>query len=271
MQTHTGRADINGAGIYYEIAGDGPPLMFVHAGIADGRMWDEQFDFFAHDYTVVRPDLRGYGRTPMPPGPFAHHRDLAALLRHLDLPRAAWVGCSMGGAAILDLALEHPEMIAALVPVASGVSGFEYEGGRPAQWAALEEAYYRGDLLAASEYEVQIWVDGPRRGPGDVPAALRDKVRAMNLIPLAVPEDPGQEVALDPPAIGRLGEIAAPALVVVGSLDQPSILARCERIAEGIPGAETVTLPTAHLPNMELPEEFNAALRAFLRWALPGG
>jgi pimeloyl-ACP methyl ester carboxylesterase len=267
MPSQSGFAHLNGTQVYYEIAGSGPPLVLVHAGIADSRMWDEQFAVLARDFTVVRYDLRGFGQTPMTAGTFAHHHDLAALLQHLNIARTALLGCSMGGQMIIDFALEYPEIATALIPVASGVSGYVYEGDRPPQWDALVAAYEQGDLEQASEYEVQIWVDGPHRRPDQVPASIRDRVRTMNLIALATPEDLGTEQPLDPPAVSRLHEIGVPTLVIIGELDQPRILEQCAYIAQAIPRAETVRLPTAHLPNMERPDEFNRIVQAFLQRA----
>jgi 3-oxoadipate enol-lactonase len=267
MPSQTGFAYFNGTQIYYEIAGSGTPLVLVHAGIADSSMWDEQFSVLAEDFMVVRYDMRGFGRTPMTAGTFAHRHDLAALLQHLNIARTALLGCSMGGEMIIDFALEFPGIAAALIPVASGVSGYVFEGDRPPQWNALVAAYEQGDLVQASEYEVQIWVDGPHRGPDRVPASIRDRVRAMNLIPLAIPDDLGDEQPLDPPAIGRLHDIHVPTLVIIGELDQPRILEQCAYIAQGIPHAETATLPTAHLPSMERPDEFNRIVREFLQEA----
>ena len=265
MPSQTGFAHLNGTQIYYEIAGSGPPLVLVHAGIADSRMWDEQFVVLAHDFTVVRYDMRGFGQTRMTAGPFAHPHDLAALLQHLNITSTALLGCSMGGRVSIDFALEFPDIATALIPVASGVSGYTFEGDQPSQWLALIAAYEQGDLAQTSEYEVQIWVDGPHRRPDQVPASIRDRVRAMNLIALATPEDLGTEQPLDPPAISRLHDIQVPTLVIIGELDQPRILEQCACIAHAIPRAETVTLPTAHLPSMERPDEFTQIVQGFLQ------
>jgi len=268
MRVETGVAPVNGAELYYERAGVGDPVVLVHAGIADSRMWDPQFEVLAAEYTVVRCDLRGYGRTPAVKGPFSHHEDVIALLRYLGLERAALVGCSMGGKTVIDAALAAPDAVAALVPIASALSGYKAAAPDPPQWQAAVDAYGRGDLEQASEYEVQIWVDGPTRRPDVVPAAIRDLVREMNLIPLAVPDELVDERPLEPPAAGRLHELTVPTLVVIGELDQPAPIAQCRFIAEQVASAETVTLRTAHLPNLERPEEFNDVLRGFLRRAL---
>lgn len=260
-----GFADINGARVYYEVAGEGWPLVLVHAGIADSRMWDDQFAAFAEQYRTVRYDLRGFGRTEMVAGPFSHREDLRGLLGFLGIERAHLLGCSMGGATIVDFALERPEMVSALVPVCAGVSGNKPSGPPPKEWDELEAAERAGDLERASELEVRIWVDGPHRAPDQVAPAIRDKVRAMNLSALRTPEDLGSEQRLEPPAIGRLGELRAPTLVVIGDLDQPHVVATADRLAGEVAGARRAVMAgTAHLPSMERPTEFNRLALDFL-------
>src|SRR5690349_4664241 len=119
----TGFAEINGAQIYYEIAGAGQPVVFVHAGIADRRMWDPQFELFAERYRALRYDHRGMGKSSMPAGPYALRDDLYMLTRHFDLGPAVLIGCSMGGGAALDCVVEYPNVARALVLVGAGVSG----------------------------------------------------------------------------------------------------------------------------------------------------
>ena len=93
----TGYAEINGARLYYEVAGAGQPLALLHAGIADSRMWDDQFAVFAERYKVIRYDYRGFGKSSVPPGPYVFRDDLLGLLRHLGIARASLIGVSMGG------------------------------------------------------------------------------------------------------------------------------------------------------------------------------
>jgi pimeloyl-ACP methyl ester carboxylesterase len=161
----SGFAEVNGARLYYEIMGDGEPLILVHAGIADGRMWEGQLGAFARRYRVIRYDMRGYGRSAMVEGPFSHREDLRALLDSLGIERAFLVGCSMGGGTIIDITLEHPGRARALVLVGSAVSGFEDGDDPPEQWEELVAADEAGDLGRVSELEVQMWVDGPYRSP----------------------------------------------------------------------------------------------------------
>jgi 2-hydroxy-6-oxonona-2,4-dienedioate hydrolase len=259
MLQKTATADVNGARLHYEVVGEGEPLVLVHAGIADSRMWDAQIEAFAHRYRVFRYDMRGFGKTAMVKGPYSHHEDLRSLLDYLGVRQAHLVGCSMGGATVLDFALRFPERVAALVLVGSAVSGFEVDVERPKQWDELVAADEAGDLERVSELEVQIWVDGPGRQPEDVPAAVRDLVREMNLIALrSEASELGEELPPEPPAVDRLVEIGAPSLVIVGDSDQPRITAAADLLERELPNVRKVVMPgVAHLPNMERPVEFN--------------
>lgn len=266
LQVQAGFADLNGARFYYEVAGAGHPLILLHAGIADGQMWDGQFHAFAQDYKIVRYDARGYGRTPMVAGPFAHYKDLRGLLKYLGIARASLLGCSMGGATSIDFALEHPEMVDALILVGSGLSGYAYAGEAPLIWDAMVAARRAGDLARAAELRVQIWVDGPRRTPDQVDPAVRDRVREMSMIPLATPDGLGTEQKPQPPASGRLSELRVPALIIYGEMDQPAILEIADLLATEIGGARKVVMPgVAHVPSMERPAEFNQLVLDFLR------
>ena len=164
--TEAGFVEINGAQIYYEIAGAGQPVVFVHAGIADRRMWDSQFDVFTERYRVLRYDHRGMGKSSMPPGPFALRDDLYALIRHFDMTPAALIACSMGGSATLDCVLEHPDAARALVLVDAGVSGntLEPDDEMKRLLEQVDELAGKGDLDGANEIELRMWVDGVRHG-----------------------------------------------------------------------------------------------------------
>ena len=265
-RARAGYAELNGARFYYEVAGEGDPLVLVHAGIADRRMWDDQFELLAQHYTVVRYDRRGFGRTEMVAGDFSQHGDLYELLKFLKLEQSTLLGCSQGGKTVLDFTLEHPQMVKALVLVASAVGGFAFSGEQPKELAELEEAESVGDLERVNELELRIWVDGHTRTPEQVDQRVRERVREMNLIALRTPADLGRELQLEPPAAIRLDEIRVPTLVVIGDLDTPKTQAAAAMLSEKITGAQKVVIKgTAHLPNMEQPEEFNRHVLAFLK------
>lgn len=267
MHRKNGMAEVNGVELYYEVSGHGAPLVLVHAGIADGRMWEAQVDAFDRHYRTIRHDMRGFGRSTMAPGPYANHADLRALLDALDVERAFFVGCSQGGGAVLDFALENPERVEKLVLVGAAVGGFEFDEEPPEEWDELLAADEAGDLERVSELEVRMWVDGPRRGPDVVDPAVRDLVREMNLIALQNETlGLGEEQEPETPAAMRLSEIQAPTLVLIGDEDRPRPLAAADLLAENIPNAQKATMTgTAHLPNMERPQEFNRLVLNFLK------
>jgi 3-oxoadipate enol-lactonase len=264
-----GFAEINGARLYYEVAGTGHPLTLIHAGITDSRMWDDQFALFAEHYRVLRYDVRGFGRSDMPPGPFTMREDLRALLQSFGIARTHLLGVSMAGSIAIDFTLDYPELVATLIPVAAGIGGRTQSDFLRERFAEVEAALERGDLDAANELELRLWVDGSGRRPDQVDPGVRERVREMNAAILAREEANDQGTVanrLDPPALGRLGEIAEPTLVIVGARDVPDLLESAERLATEIPGARKVVLPNvAHLPPMEAPAEFNRLVLDFLR------
>lgn len=256
--------------VYYEVAGEGAPVALLHAGFVDSRMWDEQWDEFSQGYSVIRYDMRGFGKSDGLEGPVSHRQELNEILERTNAGRPILVGCSMGGETILDFALERPEMVAGLVLVSTAPGGFELQGEPPPNFLEMLAAVEKGDLQLASELQMRIWVDGPFRQPEQVDPTVRQRAAEMNRVTLAKgmfalnftpPPDP-----LDPPAVQRLDQIRVPALIIAGELDHPEILRAAETMAVGIPGAQKVVLEgCAHLPNMEKPAEFNQAVLSFLR------
>jgi pimeloyl-ACP methyl ester carboxylesterase len=262
----TGFATVNDTQLYYETAGAGAPLVLLHAGIADCRMWNAQFEVFAQQYRVIRYDRRGYGKSPLPAGDFSHRRDLYELLRFLQIDHAHLIGSSYGGSTALDFAREHPALVASLTIVGSTPFGFEFAQEPPPQAAALNEAEEAGDLARASELEVQIWVDGLTRKPEQVNPAVRQLVYEMNLIALENEiKELGDDQHFEDTAT-HLHEINAPTLIVWGDLDRPRTQAGGAYLAETIAGARHhIMTGTAHMPSMERPQEFNRVVLEFLR------
>ena len=168
------------AELHYEVAGEGPPVVLVHEGIADSRMWEPQWTSFPpapSDGPLRHARLR---RVPdRASGSFSHARDLVGLIESLELAPAALVGVSLGGAVALDVTVARPELVSALVLVGSGLRGHEFSAETQAGWAEEEEAFERGDLDAAVETNLRMWVDGPGRSPEDVDPDVRRRVGEM--------------------------------------------------------------------------------------------
>ncbi|WIG60308.1 MAG: Beta-ketoadipate enol-lactone hydrolase [Ktedonobacterales bacterium] len=265
----SGFAEVNGTQIYYEVAGEGHPLVLIHAGIADSRMWDDQFSVFAQHYRVLRYDLRGYGKSACPPGPYALRDDLHALLQHLNIAKAHLIGVSMGGSLAVDFTLTHPDMVSALITVCAGLSGFEApdDPDTTAYIQQLIAADKAGDKDQLNELEVHLWVDGLRRTPEQVNPTIRERVREMNGLALSreAETDQAEPQRLDPPAAGRLSEIHAPTLVIIGDEDLPGVRATADKLATDISGARKAVIHNAaHVPNMERPDAFNRIVLDFL-------
>jgi 3-oxoadipate enol-lactonase len=256
---------LNGARIHYERSGAGFPLLLIHAGIADSRMWEPQAAALGMHFDMIRPDSRGFGDSELPPMPYSGVADMIALLDHLGVKRAHVVGCSMGGTLAIDLALEHPERVERLVLVAAGISGSNLGEQDSPLFGDIEAADKANDMAAVNEAEVRLWVDGPRRPEGSAPAAVRDLVLDMNGRSLNTDWSSAESQKIDPPAITRLGDITAPTLVIVGDQDLPHASANAEVMVSKIPGARRVEIKdAAHLPSLERPEEFNRLLLEFL-------
>jgi 3-oxoadipate enol-lactonase len=263
------RAEINGAELNYELTGDGPAVALVHEGVCDMRMWDELVEALAPEFTVLRYDLRGYGESTLPPGPFSQSGDLLALLNHVGVERAALVGVSYGGRVALDTAFVAPERVTALVLAATGLRGHERSSAVREFGDEEERLLDAGDLVGATDLNVRLWVDGPNRGPDPVREAVRERVRTMQRrafeIQVAAYEAqpaPGPE---DPVNV-RLEAIQAPALVVVGDADVPDFLEIADRLEAELPDARKVVLPdTAHTIPLERPDEFCELTLEFLR------
>jgi 2-hydroxy-6-oxonona-2,4-dienedioate hydrolase len=265
----TGYVNLGDGRLYYEMDGEGETLVLNHAGFVDSRMWDDQWTELTRHFRVIRYDMRGYGKSDLATAPVARRRDLYGLLQQLGVKRAHFIGCSVGGATILDLALAHPDLVASLILVSTAPNGLQLQGPPPRYVMEMMAAMQQGNLARASDLQLRIWVDGPFREPEQVNARVRERAAEMNRIAVQnntwmvadmQPADP-----LNPPAAERLSEIHVPTLVIAGALDDSEILRAADFMASGIKGAQKVIVPeSAHVPNMEKPAEFNRAVLSFV-------
>ena len=166
----------------------------------------------------------------------------------------------------MELALAEPDLVDRLVLVSPGLPGWDWSPQLRADWEAEEAAWQRRDLDDVAWRNVRIWVDGPQRG-GEAAPEVRQAVFDMyrHALELQAVDGAMDSGAVEPTSSGRLGEISARTLVLVGELDQPDMLAFGEYLGQEIPGAAFEVLPeVAHLPPMEDPESFVAVVREFL-------
>jgi 2-hydroxy-6-oxonona-2,4-dienedioate hydrolase len=265
----SGFVNIVNAKIYYEMAGEGIPIVMIHAGVADSRQWDNEFTAFAERYQVIRYDMRGYGKSEPVDGEFSHLSDLVALLDAVEIHGPLVImGCSMGGGLAMDFALAFPSRVQALIMVGSGPSGLELDVPAPAKFADAEKAFEAGDLDLVAEIETQIWFDGMGRTPEQVNPTMRKLLLEMDRLALShEAKKLGKRLPnAQTPAFDRLEGLRIPVLVIVGAHDTPYILAAADYMTEKIPSAKKVIIKDgAHLPNMDQPDEFQGIVQDFLK------
>jgi 3-oxoadipate enol-lactonase len=266
IEPDTGRVRVPGSTLFYESAGTGSPVILLHGGNLDRRMWDAEFGALQRTHRVIRYDARGYGRSGASDTAFSAHHDLRALMDALQLPRASLVGLSLGGRVAMDFALAHPERVDRLVLVAPGISGGTWAEDADTAWLAVaREAAKRQDSVAVA----RAWL-----GSAYIRTALRDSTTAKRVRQWVEDQSPfwagvvrhlDLEVEAAPPAAGRLAELTAPILLVVGTADTPFILDVARAIQAQAARVQRVDIPgVGHMVNLEAPGPFREALLAFL-------
>jgi 3-oxoadipate enol-lactonase len=264
--------DVHGGKLYYEISGKGHPLVLLHAGIANLRMWDEQVKEFSKHYQVICYDARTFGKSTSESVEFSNCQDLLDLLNHLKIDKAHLLGISRGGIIAMDFTLEFREKVSSLVMVASRPSGFEHEDAETEKpyFARDEELSEAKNAEAIADLDVEMWVDGPGQKLGRANKNVRHKVRTMTLEHYqyyfaAFPKEEPSSVPLKPLAVERLASITVPTLVITGSLDFSYTHAAAKLMTGAIPNTKHVMISdVAHMVNMEKPEEFNKVVLEFL-------
>lgn len=255
-----------GGAVQVEEAGDGPPILLLHAGVSERHMWDHQWEWLSLSMRTVRWDQRGFGQTAHVPGPFSYAGDVIQVMDALHIDQAILVGCSMGGATAIQVAVEHPARVVGLVLSGSGVPGYAFD--IPPDIAKLfsdaDEAFRRDDVGRALEILERTWLIGPGREAGDVNPDYLERARTL-LRESDRPDEGAVSTDQAWSAQGLLPEIRVPVLVIVGSNDLPPILESAAFLADTLPKARYALIDhAAHLPNMEEPNQFDTHLREWL-------
>ena len=268
-EVRSGFIPVKGGRLFFETAGEGHPIVLIHQGLVDRRVWDREFERYARRYQVVRYDVRGFGRSEAGRVPYSDADDLFDVLRFLDLDRVSLIGGSNGGRIALDFAVGHPSMVEALVPVASGLHGYELSQD-PEERAAFDQI--EQETTAAVELArkvgpdagidrmVAIWAPAVPEGVRPrLVAIMRENSRRV------FDEDPDLAITPDPPTARQLAHLRVPTLVVEGEVDQPAIHFLSDAIADSIPGALRSTIAGAdHFVHLSQPEAFDRAVLEFL-------
>jgi 3-oxoadipate enol-lactonase len=253
----------DGGQLRYSTAGTGQPVVLIHGLGLDASMWEPQWRLIAQEFRAIRYDIRGFGSSTLPAGPYSHADDLLALLDFLNARPAHVVGLSMGGRVALQIALEHPDAVRSLTLIDPALDGFSWSEGWTRQMKAIQAMARTGDLETAK----QLWLAHELFGP-----ARRDPQLAPQLKAMVEGYSAWHWCNSDPvrrgssPAIRELARVSHRTLVLVGELDLADFQAIARHLAADIPRATLHTVAGAgHMANMEAPDAVNDLLLAHLR------
>lgn len=262
-----GYVAVNGTKLYYEIAGEGDPIVFIHGHGGDRRHWDDQFEVFAKSHKVIRYDVRGFGKSSMPVEGerYSHYEDLKALLDFLSINKAHMCGLSMGSGIAVDFVLAYPEMSSSLIAVGPWAFGYD----SPAA-GELREIFGKFPSIikeSGTEAAINSW--------GEAPYLKKTKENPLVFERL---KDIGKDYSfwhylhqdpkfiLDPPAVQQFNKINLPALIITAEYDLKACREIADLLEKNNPNAKKLVIADAgHLMNMEKPEEFNKAVLDFLK------
>ncbi|MFB4282103.1 MULTISPECIES: alpha/beta fold hydrolase [unclassified Nonomuraea] len=252
--------------LFWLDTGTGRPLVLLHGGFLDHRMWEDQIPAFASRYRVIAPDARGHGRSANGTEPYRLTDDLAALLRHLDTGPAVLVGVSMGASVAVDTALEHPDLVSAVVVGGAGTSEPYFTDPWTTQaMTTWHSAMAAGDLDASVEAFTLLGA-GPHRPLDDLDPEVVARLRRMARGTMAK-HTAGEPNLLIPvrDTWERVATIDVPVLAINGAVDSPDHIGMAERLTRTVANGRTASIDQAgHYPNMERPDVFNKILADFL-------
>ncbi|MBI3988282.1 MAG: alpha/beta fold hydrolase [candidate division NC10 bacterium] len=254
---------VNGVRLYYEIAGEGTPLVMAHGLSLDHAMWEPQVAAFSDRYQTITYDNRGHGLSEAPPQGYSIEvfaEDLYGLLRFLGVERVSLMGLSMGGRIALRFVLSHPEMVRALILVDA-----QSQAPSPEQMSAfakVAELAEAGKMREAVDhlYGLPFMSGLSEKRPEWV---KRHKAKLVRWSPVGLAWST-RAIMRMASLTDRLQEIRVPTLAIVGERDT-AYIPFAERYQRTIPQCKKVVIPGAtHMTNLEEPELFNTVLQNFL-------
>jgi pimeloyl-ACP methyl ester carboxylesterase len=243
----------DGVEIYYEVHGQGRPLLLTHGYSATSQMWRGQIGPFSERYKLIVWDMRGHGQSDYPIDQVAYSEeatvaDMNGLLDAVGAEKAIVGGLSLGGYMSLAYHLAHPERVAALLIIDTG-PGYRKDEAR--------NGWNQNALRTAERYETEGLA---RLESGSIEMRTSSHLNAQGLARAAR----GMLTQRDAGVINSLPDIAVPSLVVVGANDTP-FLAASDYMAAKIAGARKLVIPGAgHAANIDQPEAFNTGVLEFL-------
>ena len=252
--------------IYYVEDGEGPPIVFIHGGAVDHRMWAPQLERFRHTNRVIAYDTRAHGRSELVEDETDDLEDLVAVLDVFAESRAQIVGLSFGAAIALDFALALPERVSRLVLMSPGLVGVqEQDPSHREPIEAIGRALAADDVDGALRVIERMTFEGRREDRVEGLDEARAYVDSVVRDHIARDRHTRLPRLRDFEPAKRLGEIACPTLIVYGAEDLPYVVRNARILAGGIEDDILMEIQGGgHLVNVERAEEVNAALEAFL-------
>jgi pimeloyl-ACP methyl ester carboxylesterase len=263
MNIMEGWVEAQGARLFYEIRGEGVPVLLIHGGFVDRRMWNPQFEELARHFRVIRFDGRGHGKSDAPLDSFSYTRDLIAMLDHLQLDQLVAVGFSRGCNTALELCVTQPKRIKGVVVAAPGLSSYPY---------SAEFMEYIQSLLAMgdsgrSDEAIQAILEDPYWKLED------DRTTGRQLLEEIMTENANlfswyleATHTEDKPLLPRLKDIRSPVLLVAPQREYPDNRAVVDLLASQLPAVQVLAVENAgHFVNIDQPDVFNREVVRFIR------
>lgn len=258
------RTTVNGTSIDYRDEGSGLPIAFIHAFPLNQTMWDEQVALLKNRYRIITLDLRGFGHSDAPPGPYSMDQmaaDVRGLLSLLNIDQAVLVGLSMGGYIALAFYRNYPDAVRALVLADTRASADTHEA-RSRRINSAAKAEKEGSGAIADDMVPLLLGRTSLDTRPSIVERVREMIRANSPQGIAAAQR-GMSIRRDSTYI--LPGIDFPVLIIVGSEDRLTPPEEAENLRSGIPGARMRVIANAgHLSNLEQPERFNEELLEFI-------
>jgi 3-oxoadipate enol-lactonase len=261
-----GFAEINETTIYFEMKGEGHPLVMVHGQPLDSRMWDEQFEEFSKSFLTIRFDMPGNGKSGVHNNEFSLLKDMKSLLEFLEIDRTFLIGLSVGGMLCLDFTLAYPEMVDKLVLVSTGLLGWAEVSSERQKFNEKLNAYYQsGDKEQSIQLMTNTWLAGPFRSADKVNQDIKVKFYEMVRTSFNKERGKGKMILPETRTIDVVENISVPTLIVSSELDFPEFIEIAKFLNGKIKNSQLISIQgTAHMINMEKPIEFNYQVACFL-------
>ncbi|WP_128544548.1 alpha/beta fold hydrolase [Larkinella soli] len=269
QKARIGFIPVGALNVHYTQTGSGKPVLLLHAGFLDHRMWEPQTAALSAYHRVITIDLPGHGRTQGKDTTVQVGTLISAVFDQLKVKQADVVGVSLGATCALDFALTHPGRVRKLVLVSAGLSGWEsrfpLDSLTRNYFPGLLDRLNRKDTAGAAEYFTRFWFDGPYRQPAGVDRAGRRYTYETTLRAMQVHKISGWPRFSTGSAIDRIDRLTLPVLLIDGDRDLPYILAVGEYLSKNLKNARLIVLPGAgHMLNLEQPRRFSQEVLPFI-------